>query len=312
MEDKKNRSQYDKEKLPSTWKAFLSQQNFLPVVVKSLERVHDSTWSMSPNRHGHFEMLYVKKGSAVFVIEGDNVHLSPNDIIIIKPCKRHKFIVNTDEKCDFLVLSFLFEDARSRNISDVSMADFIEFVNDDKAGAYTHLSLPRKNDIISVLERILRERESGLMWEDLMTNLLLMELFVLISRTLKNEWELSVKNRSTKVKELMEIAKEYIDANYNREIVLSDIAKYVFLSESYFAHMFKQEFNITPKSYILQVRVEKSKELLACTDMKISDIALSVGFSSQQRYNDIFRKYTDCTPFVYRRMQKEKCLNLEN
>ena len=160
-----------------------------------------------------------------------------------------------------------------------------------------------------MLDNILRERELGMMWDDLMTHLLLMELFVHISRTLKNEWEQNIKNRSLKIKEVLHIAKEYIDTNYSKELTLSDVAKYVFLSESYFAHTFKNEFNISPKSYILKVRIEASTELLAQTDMKISDIALSVGFSSQQRYNDMFRKCMNMTPLKYRKQAKLDRLN---
>lgn len=301
----------DEKKLPKTWGAFLSQQDLLPVVVKSIERIHDSTWSMNPNRHDCFEMVYMKRGNAVFHVEGHDVPMDPNDMIIIKPHMRHKLIVRSEKNCEFLVLSFLFEEPGSGTISEVSMSDFIEFVNTDQAGAYIHLRLSRKNDIVNVLDMILRERESEQVWDDMMINLLLMELFVLISRKLKNEWEMNIKSRSLKMKELLCVAKEYIDHNYNHELALGDVAKYVFLSESYFAHMFKDEFQISPKSYLLKVRIDASKTLLANTDMKISDIALSVGFSSQQRYNDIFRKYERTTPLKYRKAEKRSRLNKE-
>ncbi|MCX7715233.1 MAG: AraC family transcriptional regulator [Clostridia bacterium] len=296
-------------KLPKAWESFLAQQDFLPVIVKSIERIHDSTWSMKPNRHNHFEVVYMKRGLSVFRVGEQNVVLEPNDMIMIKPYQQHKFTVKSDKSCEFIVLSFLFEDTKGKNISDTSLDDFIEFVNTDQSGAFIHLKLSRKNEIIAVLENILRERERNLMWGDLMAHLLILELFVLISRTLKNEWEQNVKSRSLKIKELLRAAKEYIENNYSKDLTLSDIAKYIFLSESYFAHTFKNEFGISPKSYLLKVRVDASKELLSSTDMKISDIALSVGFSSQQRYNDIFRKYMNMTPLKYRKMEKQRKLN---
>jgi AraC-like DNA-binding protein len=296
-------------KLPKAWEGVLSQQNYLPVIVKSIERIHDSTWSMNFNQHDHFEMVYMKRGSSVFQIANQKVQLDPNDMVIIKPRQQHKFTVKSEKNCEFVVLSFLFEDKRTGNVSEVSMDDFIEFVNTDQAGGFIYLHLSRKNEIVAVLDRILQEREKNLMWGDMMMYLLIMELFVLISRTLKNEWEQNIKSRSLKIKELLYIAKEYMDHNYSKELTLSDVAKYVFLSESYFAHTFKNEFGISPKSYLLKARVEASKELLARTDMKISDIALSVGFSSQQRYNDIFRKFETMTPLKYRKMEKQKRLN---
>lgn len=264
---------------------------------------------MMPNSHEYFEMVYMKRGVSVFTINGEEIQLEPNNMIIIKPGQMHKFCVKSEKNCEFIVLSFLFADRRGEGIADVSIDDFIEFVNTENSGAFIHFRLSRKNDIINVLDRIIRERDMGLMWDDLMTHLLLMELFVLISRTLKNEWEQNIKNRSLKIRDVLYVAKEYIDANYSRELSLSDVAKYVFLSESYFAHTFKNEFNISPKSYILQVRIEASKELLASTDMKISDIALTVGFSSQQRYNDMFRKCMNMTPLKYRKQEKMNRLN---
>ena len=55
---------------------------------------------------------------------------------------------------------------------------------------------------------------------------------------------------------------------------------------------------VSPINYLLNVRVERAKELLRETDAKISDIALSVGFSNQQRFNDIFKNIPKKPPSV--------------
>jgi transcriptional regulator GlxA family with amidase domain len=60
---------------------------------------------------------------------------------------------------------------------------------------------------------------------------------------------------------------------------------------------------ISPISYLLKIRIERAKELLKETDKRISEIALSVGFSNQQRFNDIFKKYAKLTPLQYRKKQ---------
>jgi len=95
------------------------------------------------------------------------------------------------------------------------------------------------------------------------------------------------KNKSPKIKELIQASVNYINNNYERDISLKDIARYVFLSTSYFTRAFKEEMGISPINYLLKIRVERAKELLKDTDNRISDIALSVGFSNQQRFNDI-------------------------
>lgn len=296
-------------KIPRTWESLFEKQLFLPVIVKTIEKIHDTNWSMNVNYHDHFEMVYIKRGDAVFQVAGEDVNMGPNDIIIIKPNQPHKFIVKSPIGCEFLVLSFKFANAKDGNYSDVSLTDFIEFVNDEST-SHIHLKLSRKNDIVGVMNRILREHDKQQVWGEYLSYLLIMELFILVSRTLKQEWEQSIKSRSVKLKELLAISKEYIDMNYNKELSLSDVAGYIFLSESYFAHTFKDEFGISPKRYLLNVRINAAKELLAATDQKINDIAKEVGFSSQQRFNDIFKKYEKMTPLHYRKVEKTKRINV--
>jgi AraC-like DNA-binding protein len=128
-----------------------------------------------------------------------------------------------------------------------------------------------------------------------------MELFVLLSRALKMEWENSVKLKSSKLKELIDISINYIHNNFERDISLGDIAKYVFLSPSYFTRAFKDQTGKSPIRYLLKIRIERAKEMLVDTGLKISDIALSVGFSNQQRFNEMFKKYAGLTPLQYRK-----------
>ena len=68
---------------------------------------------------------------------------------------------------------------------------------------------------------------------------------------------------------------------------------------------------MTTQELLLRAKGAKAAMRLADTDMKISDIALSVGFSSQQRYNDIFRKFENITPLKYRKTEKQNRINRE-
>lgn len=291
----------DKDILPKAWESVLDSATFIPVIVKSIERFHDTSWHMEPNIHDYFEMVYIKKGHAVFEIAGSFVEIGPNNIIIIKPRQFHKFEVKSQAGCEFIVLNFGFENKFDNQFSGVSLEDFLNFVNKKEWGAFICLKVSHKNEIINLLNRILKERENPEIGSEFLNYLLVLELFVLISRALKMEWENSIKNKSPKLKELIQASVNYINNNYERDISLTDISKYVFLSPSYFARAFKEEMGVSPINYLLTVRVERAQELLRDTDSKISDIALSVGFSNQQRLNDIFKKYTKKTPLQYRK-----------
>ncbi len=286
--------------IPKAWEGLLNSSGFLPVIVKTLERYHDISWSMEPNRHEFYEMVYMKKGNAVFEIADQAAALGPNDIVIIKPKQYHKFIVKS-ETCEFIVLSFKFESRVNGEYSEVPMEDFLNFVSSRETGPFISLKVSQKNEIIVLMNRILKERESVEPGSEFLNYLLVLELFVLLSRALKMEWENSIKGKSPKLRELINISVNYIHNNFERDISLGDIAKFVFLSPSYFTRAFKEETGMSPISYLLKIRIERAKELLADTGLKISDIALSVGFSNQQRFNEMFKKYAKLTPLQYRK-----------
>ncbi|MBQ3118580.1 MAG: helix-turn-helix domain-containing protein [Clostridia bacterium] len=299
---------YNNEQLPHAWDELIDKLTYMPAIVKTIEKIYDVNWSMTVNRHDHFEMVYIKKGNAIFQIEGIDVNMPPHSIIIIKPGRAHKFIVKSDV-CELIVLSFTFKSQKNDAENHVSLTDFVEYIEDDATGDYLFLSLSKKNDIIHVMNRILRERIKTQVWGDFLSCLLVIELFVLLSRTLKQEWEQSAKNRNLKLHELLNIAKEYIDNNYDKDLTLTQVAKYIYLSDSYFAHSFKDKFGISPKSYILKVRIEAAKEYLKNTDTKVAEVAKIVGFSSQQRFNDIFKKHENITPLNFRQMCKLERMN---
>lgn len=288
--------------LPKAWEGLLNSSNFLPVIVKTLERIQDITWSMEPNIHENYEMVYMKKGYAVFEISGNPVNLGPNDIVVIKPMQYHKFTVKSENGCEFIVLNFTFENRINGEFSEVPLEDFLNFVSSKETGPYITLKVSQKNEIVVLLNRILKERDSSEPGSEFLNYLLVMELFVLLSRALKMEWENSIKSKSPKLKELINISINFIHTNFERDISLGDIAGFVFLSPSYFTRAFKEETGMSPISYLLKVRIERAKELLEDTGLKISDIALNVGFSNQQRFNEMFKKYTKHTPLQYRKM----------
>jgi AraC-like DNA-binding protein len=287
--------------LPKAWQDLMSSSGIVPFVVKAIDRVIDAGWFMEPNVHDFFEMVYMKRGEVVFRIEDSQARLGPNNILIIKPNRRHKLLVRSDDGCEFIVFSFGLVDFDSSGFSRVSMEDFIDFVEGEETGPYISLKVGQRNEIIQLLNSIINEKNSKSTDTDFMLRLMVMQIFVYLSRALRIEWENSMKDKSPKLKELIKIAVNYINTNYENELKLGDIANFVYLSPSYFTRIFKEEMKISPISYLLRVRIEKAKEMLAGTEMGIGETALAVGFSNHQRFNEIFRKNTGMTPTAYRK-----------
>lgn len=92
----------------------------------------------------------------------------------------------------------------------------------------------------------------------------------------------------------------YIAQNYKRNISLTDIAEHVHLNVNYLSRIYKTNTGTTLYDTLLTVRINKAKDMLINTDMKIADIAEHVGFQSSNTFIRCFKKQVQMNPLAYR------------
>ena len=74
--------------------------------------------------------------------------------------------------------------------------------------------------------------------------------------------------------------KNYIDANFaDDSLSVSFLAQKADISETYFRNLFKQQYNLSPSQYIINVRLQKAKSLMSYPFLTLEDCALQSGFS---------------------------------
>lgn len=93
---------------------------------------------------------------------------------------------------------------------------------------------------------------------------------------------------------------EYIQTHLERDIRLHDLAALTGISQYYFCRLFKRSLGVTPHQYVLQQRIERSKQLLKQKNLALTDIALMCGFKNQSQLTTVFRKTTGATPKSFR------------
>jgi transcriptional regulator GlxA family with amidase domain len=94
--------------------------------------------------------------------------------------------------------------------------------------------------------------------------------------------------------------REYVTAHLEENISIQALAAIVGLSMYHFARAFKQSEGVTPHRFLLQCRVRRAQELLAGTELPLSEIALVAGFSDQSHCARRFREFVGVTPSRYR------------
>lgn len=94
---------------------------------------------------------------------------------------------------------------------------------------------------------------------------------------------------------------KYINLNWQNPISITLLAEKACLSKSRFLHSFKENVGTSAYSYIVNIKIEKAKELLLSTDMNISTVAETVGYSDSLYFSRLFKKHIGISPKEYRK-----------
>lgn len=95
----------------------------------------------------------------------------------------------------------------------------------------------------------------------------------------------------------------FIDAHFAEPLSLADIAQSAHVSPSECGRCFKDSLGITPYRYLMDVRLEHARALLAAGDQSVTEIALACGFGSASHLDNAFRASTGLSPSEFRRGQ---------
>ena len=93
---------------------------------------------------------------------------------------------------------------------------------------------------------------------------------------------------------------EYINANYQRNVSLQELAGVVEDDPTAFSRFFHQRTGRTLSDYIIDVRLGRAARMLADTTMTIAEICYDCGFNNISNFNRIFKKKRGCSPTEFR------------
>lgn len=110
--------------------------------------------------------------------------------------------------------------------------------------------------------------------------------------------------RDSRSERMIEFVKEYIRENYNKDISLTEVASKVYLNPNYFSDLFKRKVGKNFLDYLLELRIEISKELLKKPGIKIYEVANEVGYKEHASFNRAFKRIVGISPKEYMTLVK--------
>jgi AraC-like DNA-binding protein len=104
----------------------------------------------------------------------------------------------------------------------------------------------------------------------------------------------------------VESTKQILEQQFDQPWRLADLGKLTAVSPNHLVQLFTQQVGVSPHRYLVGQRIERAKELLAHSDVPITQLALDLGFSSSQHFAKTFRQIVRCSARRYRERQQKK------
>jgi AraC family transcriptional regulator len=166
---------------------------------------------------------------------------------------------------------------------------------------YTH-----DRSVTPVLLFIRRHCEMGLddaLWYEEQFAFLLERLLMRHRQVVQRAHSVPVRRAATRREILrrVSLATDFIHSNYDKPLMLGDMARAAFLSRHHFLRLFKRIHDVTPHEYLQRKRTTVAARLLRGTDLAVEDIVKQVGFDSRSTLFRALRRFHGVTPRECRR-----------
>lgn len=254
--------------------------------------------------HNEFEIFIVLKGSGIAKIKNKSYSLKAGDIFLINSGEVHSYmrdpLYSLDVEDTGDVPLFLFV-----QISNHCLREYFPQIRTtvfNSCNLRDYLSDEEANSTINLLVQSakLYFTEEPLYQLNVLSNIA--KVMVSCYKEVPHEIISEAQKTNLKQKNLrVERIISYIDANFETQIRLQDLAEQENLSPTHFSHLFTSLFGVTFQNYVNIKRMEQCIRLMPNKEKTLLEISYESGFSDPKYMNRMFIKHFGYTPKEYRK-----------
>lgn len=232
-----------------------------------------------------YQIIYITEGNGIFESEnGGPFEIVEGSIIILYPNERHRYKPNpaTGWNEYWIGLSGNFMDNLVFNGFFSISKPVLQIGIKDKM---VHL-------INSVIEAAHAEKPG---YQQIISGATIHLLGLIYSESVNSSFE-----GKTQTSQIMEKACILLRQSMLDQIKAEDIADRLRVSYSWFRHTFKQYTGMAPNQYLIQLKIERSKELLIFERNSVKSVAYELNFESIAYFSKLFKNRVGVTPYKFR------------
>lgn len=249
------------------------------------------------------ELNFVIGGTYKWRVEDRHYQLFPGEAFITCPWEWHG---SPDEKLDRGILSWMILQPESFTTEgNLELGPWSRLHKDTQQEIGRLIAknrdpvIPKGNDLIKTFRKLnadLIHKELG--YEEHI-NLLLDSMLIQIARSLSNR-ETREERDSVFVSQLTQMMKD----SFNKKMNVADVAYSFDMSTTSFNNKVKTLTGFSPADYLIELKMEASKNMLVKTSESVTDISIECGFYSSQHFATLFAKRVGMTPSQFRKKHR--------
>ena len=251
--------------------------------------IRNAGYHFSGEKHNYFELTYVDRGTLLTVVEGKSYELKEKELMIYGPGQYHTQDIPEGCSCSYVTIIFDMETV----VYDAESTHYELLLN--KVFGYD-------KKIYTLIKTFVTESTSQIPY---MNSLMLCLLQETVIRLLQSEF-IGQKNdrpvtgaRLHYQDELLEKILAYIDETIYEPLSIAELCQKFSMSRSSLQILFKENMDISPKKYINEMKLEKSRQMICENKYTISEIALMLGFNSIHYFSRAFTQKYNMAPSEY-------------
>lgn len=254
----------------------------IPEIIACYYNVKSPNYKFKGERHNVYELIFVDNGSLDTNVDGIDYKLEASDLIIYGKNSFHTQQINSKSSSSYLTIIF-------------------EMDCDDDNLICNRVFHCRK-ELYKLLKKFSKNLSSDIPYSK---NLVLSNLHEIIIRLFQYDYldlerdKLPNESYQCIQNELLENIVLYIDNTICQPITIEDICHKFAISRTSLQTLFKSNLDITPKKYISDLKLAKSKLLIKENKYTISEIAFMLGFSSIHYFSRSFTQHFNMSPSEY-------------
>jgi AraC-like DNA-binding protein len=231
-----------------------------------------------------YQLIYLVEGTGCFRINGDMTEVTCGNIVLFRPGEVQQYTYQHTNTPELYWIHFTGSGAR----------EYLE-----KAGLYEESVhyVGIHSELIESFKKIMLELQMKEKLYCESADAATLELLVLLGRKKHGADVKRHRFIDDNIRNLM----ERMHAEYGRRWSIDDMAGQCALSSNHFMHKFKMQTGFSAVDYIINIRMEKAKDLLLNSSLSIKEISNLVGYENSLYFSRLFCKMEGFSPREYRK-----------